>query len=135
MHTLILNTEPLATDVQVTTNHLEVTLDDGRRLLIPLDWYPRLQHATPAERTNWTLLGNGHAIEWPDLDEHIGVEGLLVGNKSQENPTSLEAWLTKRLIQNDPLLKLAGIIDEADIPDLAEAHDKYLGAGLLENGE
>ncbi len=67
----------MITDVIVTQDLLLVNLADGRTLGIPLTWYPRLLHATADERANWRLLGDGYAIEWPDLDEHIGVEGLL----------------------------------------------------------
>jgi hypothetical protein len=48
------------------------------------------------ERQNWRLLGDGYAIEWPDLDEHIGIEGLLAGRRGGESPQSLERWLASR---------------------------------------
>ena len=63
---------------------------------IPIDWYPRLSHATPEEFANYELLGDGYAIEWPDLDEHIGVEGLLAGKKSAESEASFKRWLAGR---------------------------------------
>jgi hypothetical protein len=135
MNTLVLDAEPLAVNVETTQEYLQVMLTDGRVLLIPLDWYPRLQHAAPTERTNWHLLGDGYAIEWPDLDEQIGVEGLIAGRRSGESEASFQSWLNKRLLENDPLLQLAGIIDDIDIPDLATEHDKYIGASLLHNGE
>ena len=96
MNTLVLETEPLAKAVAVTDDELAVDLADGRRIMVPLAWYPRLLNATPAERQNWLLLGNGYAIEWPDLDEHIGVEGLLAGRLSGESRQSLERWLAAR---------------------------------------
>ena len=79
-----------------SSEHLVLELAAGRRLIVPLDWYPRLQHATEAERQNWQLLGDGYAVEWPDLDEHIGVEGLLAGRRSGESATSLSRWLVAR---------------------------------------
>jgi hypothetical protein len=96
MTTLVLETEPVAMHVTVTEDKLIVDLADGRSLGVPLAWYPRLVHGTPAERQHWQLLGNGYAIEWPDLDEHIGVEGLLAGRHSGESPKSFERWLTAR---------------------------------------
>ena len=96
MSTLILEQEPLASSLDVTLDALIVKLSDGRTLSIPLEWYPRLFHATEAERRNWQLLGDGYAIEWPDLDEHIGIEGLLAGRRSGESPASLQRWLTSR---------------------------------------
>ena len=96
MTTLILETEPIAMHVTVTEDKLIVDLADGRSLGVPLTWYPRLVHGTPAERQHWQLLGDGYAIEWPDLDEHIGVEGLLAGRHSGESSKSFERWLTAR---------------------------------------
>ena len=96
MSTLVLETEPLATAVTVTDEELTVDLADGRRIIVPLAWYPRLMNASPPERQNWRLLGEGYAMEWPDLDEHIGVEGLLAGRMSGESRQSLEQWLAAR---------------------------------------
>lgn len=96
MTTLTIETEPLAVEVQVTEEELIVRLADGRRIAVPLAWYPRLWHATPAERQRWQPLGEGYAIEWPDLDEHIGVDGLLAGRPSGESAESLRRWLASR---------------------------------------
>jgi hypothetical protein len=75
---------------------LTVELVDGRSVIVPLAWYPRLAHGSGAERRNWRLLGGGYAIEWPELDEHIGVEGLLAGRRSGESTKSLRRWLASR---------------------------------------
>lgn len=77
--------DPVAIGVKFTEAYFIVELADGRLLSIPLVWYPRLAHATTQERANWQFLGGGYAIEWPDLDEHIGVEGLLSGRSSGES--------------------------------------------------
>jgi hypothetical protein len=98
MSTLALEKEPIAVKVGVTEDSLTVNLSDGRRILVPLAWYPRLLNASPVERQNWQLLGDGYAIEWPDLDEHIGIEGLLAGRPSGESPQSLSRWLASRRI-------------------------------------
>lgn len=82
--------------ISFTNNEMILDFDDGRSRSIPLSWYPRLFHATPAERENWRLLGDGYAIEWPDLDEHIGIEGLLAGRRSGESEHSLQRWLQSR---------------------------------------
>ena len=97
MITLVLEKDPLAVDVSVTDDKLLVDLADGRSLAIPLAWYPRLMHGSSVERQNWRLLGGGYAIEWPDLDEHIGVEGLLAGRRSGESDKSFQRWLASRL--------------------------------------
>jgi hypothetical protein len=96
MTTLILETDPLARQVCVTDEALIVDLADGRSLSVPLAWYPRLLHGSPTERQNWQLLGDGYAIEWPDLDEHIGMEGLLAGRPSSESHHSFTNWLASR---------------------------------------
>ncbi|MCX7681844.1 MAG: DUF2442 domain-containing protein [Anaerolineae bacterium] len=96
MSSLEFETEPLAVEVEVTEDELIVRLVDGRRMTVPLVWYPRLFYASPEERQHWRLLGSGYAIEWPDLDEHIGVEGLLTGRKSGESEESLRRWLVSR---------------------------------------
>jgi len=96
MSTLVLEHDPQAVDVIVSADTLTVNLADGRALSVPLEWYPRLVHASNAERGNWCLLGDGYAIEWPDVDEHIGVEGLLAGRRSGESAASLQRWLASR---------------------------------------
>jgi hypothetical protein len=58
---------------------LQVDLLDGRTIIVPLAWYPRLLHATPQERNNWKVAGGGYGIHWPDIDEDLSVEGLLRG--------------------------------------------------------
>ncbi|MGQ9630916.1 MAG: DUF2442 domain-containing protein [bacterium] len=63
---------------------------------VPVGWYPRLAHGTPAERANFKISGAGYGIHWPDLDEDIGVAGLLLGKKSTESPASFERWLQRR---------------------------------------
>ena len=98
MSTLVLEVEPIAVEVTVTEDDLTVNLSDGRRIVVPLAWYPRLLYASDRERQNWQLLGDGYAIEWPDLDEHIGIEGLLAGRPSGESPQSLNRWLASRRV-------------------------------------
>ncbi|GAB4442889.1 MAG: DUF2442 domain-containing protein [Anaerolineae bacterium] len=96
MTTLTLDIDPIVVEVTITDKKLLIDLEDGRSLAIPLEWYPRLLHGTSDERQNYQLLGDGYAIEWPELDEHIGIEGLLAGRQSSESQKSLERWLGKR---------------------------------------
>jgi hypothetical protein len=93
---LVLEQDPVAVNVTLSAGRLSVELADGRSLVIPLDWYPRLLHGTESERQNWQLIGDGYAIEWPNLDEHIGVEGLLAGRRSGESESSFNRWLASR---------------------------------------
>jgi hypothetical protein len=86
----------MAAGVRVTDETLSVDLTDGRAISVPIAWYPRLSHGTTEERNHWRLIGNGRGIHWPDLDEDIGVEGLLFGKRSTESPASFERWLQQR---------------------------------------
>jgi hypothetical protein len=83
-------------NVAVTDDTLSVDLDDGRTVSVPIGWYPRLAHGTDSERGNFQISGAGHGVYWPDLDEDIGVEGLLLGKRSSESATSFERWLNRR---------------------------------------
>jgi hypothetical protein len=100
MSTLVFETEPAAVQVNFYGDKLIVDLADGRSLAVPLAWYPRLLHGKDGERRNWNLLGEGYAIEWPELDEHIGIEGLLAGKRSGESAKSFERWLAERSKRN-----------------------------------
>jgi hypothetical protein len=82
--------------ISVTGDALVVELVDGRTLTVPLTWYPRLLHGSPAERARWRLIGNGVGVHWPDLDEDISVEGLLAGRRSGETQESVRRWLDAR---------------------------------------
>lgn len=86
-------------NVVVTDDTLTVDLEDGRTVAVPIGWYPRLAYGTTAERTNFQISGAGYGIHWPDLDEDIGVEGLLLGKKSNESQTSFERWLERRQVK------------------------------------
>lgn len=83
MSTLTLNSEPFALDVAFTDHALHVMLDDGRELLVPLAWFPRLRDADPGQRRNWRLIGHGEGLHWPEIDEDISVLGLLAGYRSR----------------------------------------------------
>lgn len=76
MATLI-PSEPRAEKVKVTSQILIVYLVDGRKLEVPLAWFPRLCKATAAQRKHYRLIGEGIGIHWPKIDEDISVEGLL----------------------------------------------------------
>ena len=76
---------PEAFNVVVTEDSLNVDLNDGRTVSVPLPWFPRLYHASSTERDNWRF-----------IDEDISVEGLLVGVPSGESQSSFKKWLEAR---------------------------------------
>ena len=87
---------PAVTAVALTDEAVQFELSDGRTVSAPLAWYPRLAHATAAERAHWRLVGRGAGVHWPDLDEDISVDGVLAGRPSGESQASLKRWLESR---------------------------------------
>jgi len=79
MTSLTTVTNERVADVEVTEDTLSVTIMDGRTISVPLGWYPRLLHATPAQRQYWQIAGGGCGIHWPDIDEDLSAEGLFRG--------------------------------------------------------
>ena len=87
---------PEAVNITVTDDALTIELADCRTISVPLEWYPRLVHATQKERDNWELFAEVGHIHWEDLDEDISVEGLLAGRRSGESASSFKRWLEAR---------------------------------------
>lgn len=87
---------PRIVKAMVTDDTLTVDFEDGRTIAVPVGWYPRLAYGTPEERSNFQISGAGYGIHWPDLDEDIGAEGLLLGKKSTEGQASFTRWLQRR---------------------------------------
>lgn len=87
---------PKAVNVVVTDDTLTVDLEDGRTISVPIGWFPRLAYGSPDERANFQISGAGRGIHWPDLDEDVGIEGLLLGKKSTESRSSFKNWLEQR---------------------------------------
>ena len=88
--------EACAQRVTVSEDSLTVDLMDGRTIIVPLAWYPRLWHGTPEERDRFEIIGNGTLIHWPDLDEDLSLSGILAGRPSGESRQSLKKWLAER---------------------------------------
>ena len=100
--------EAQALQVHFTGDALVVDLQDGRTVTVPLEWYPRLAHASRVERNNCRLIGRGEGIHWPDLDEDIRVGALLAGRPSGESQASLRRWLASRRTVRDGSLQTPG---------------------------
>jgi hypothetical protein len=88
--------EARAQSAKLTDEALAVDLVDGRTIIVPLVWYPRLWHGTAQERSRFEIFGDGAYIHWPDLDEDLTVAGLLAGRRSGESPQSLRKWMRSR---------------------------------------
>ncbi|HKQ48371.1 MAG TPA: DUF2442 domain-containing protein [Phycisphaerae bacterium] len=79
MNTSALSPGMQVKDVRFDDDTLSVDLADGRTITVPLVWYPRLLHASPAQRAKWQISGGGYGIHWPEVDEDLSTEGLLWG--------------------------------------------------------
>ena len=66
-------------DIVVTQDAITAQLMDGRSISVPLAWSWRLSEATPEQRANWEIIGDGDGVHWPDIDEDISAEGMLYG--------------------------------------------------------
>jgi len=88
--------EVFAVEVSFSEDAMTISLDDGRRISVPLAWYPRLLAGTPEERIKFELIGDGEGTHWPDLDEDISVGGVVAGRRSAESASSLARWISQR---------------------------------------
>src|SRR3989442_11417684 len=78
--------------LSVNDEALTVNLVDGRTIIVPLIWFPRLWHGTAKERNHFEIFGDGAHIHWRDLDEDLKAAGLLAARRSGESPSSLTKW-------------------------------------------
>ncbi len=69
---------PRATSVRIEPDKFFVILEDGREIGVPYRWFPRLAAATPAQRSQWRLIGRGTGIYWEEVDEDLSVSALLL---------------------------------------------------------
>ncbi|MEA5533594.1 DUF2442 domain-containing protein [Crocosphaera sp. XPORK-15E] len=80
MNTVVNVIEPRLLNVQITDDEIIAILVDGRTISVPLVWSWRLSEASPEQRQNFEILGDGEGIHWPDIDEDISVSGMLTGS-------------------------------------------------------
>ena len=76
---IAVNTDARVKEVSVTDDLITFHLVDGRVISVPLAWSWRLSDATPAQRNNYEIIGDGHGVHWPDIDEDLSVEGMFHG--------------------------------------------------------
>jgi hypothetical protein len=70
-------------DIRITEDTITAYLVDGRVISVPLAWSWRLSEATPEQRANYEIIGDGQGVHWPDIDEDISAEGMLYGVPAQ----------------------------------------------------
>lgn len=59
--------------------YLHVELKDGRVISTPMRWYRELQKASLKQLGHYRFICQGTGIEWPELDYHLSVEGMILG--------------------------------------------------------
>ena len=91
MGTLALNADERVESVEFSDDFLVVGLKDGRRISVPVEWYPRLARATRKQRANWEVCGAGYGIHWPEIDEDLSTEGLLRGAPAPDMSVGTDA--------------------------------------------
>ncbi len=77
MNSLQTRSDPCAVELWFTDDLLNVRLEDGRVIGVPVAWFPRLAHATDGQLSHYELLGGGRVIHWPEVDEDLSVSALL----------------------------------------------------------
>jgi hypothetical protein len=65
--------------VTVSDTLITAHFSDGRIVAVPLWWSWRLEQATPEQRNNYDVIGAGYTVYWPDVDEHLSVQGFFTG--------------------------------------------------------
>jgi hypothetical protein len=74
-----IQTDERVKNVSFTEDTISVNLTDGRTIVVPLVWYPRLLNATPSQRLDWEVCGGGYGIHWDSIDEDLSTVGMLRG--------------------------------------------------------
>ena len=82
MGTSALSADERVASVEFSDGFLTVGLEDGRRISVPLAWYPRLAGASSSTLSRWEICGGGYGIHWPEVDEDLSTEGLLRGARA-----------------------------------------------------
>lgn len=94
-------TESRIGHVEVSDEAITAHLTDGRVISVPLAWSWRLSDATPTQRANWELIGEGYGMHWPEIDEDISADGMLNGIPARrpvtKNPALRSAAPAKRM--------------------------------------
>ncbi|MGA2679790.1 MAG: DUF2442 domain-containing protein [Sedimentisphaerales bacterium] len=95
MNTLAI--EAKATNISFDSSNMWVELADGRKLGVPLAYFPRLLHATARQRKNYTISGGGIGLHWEGIDEDISVRGLVMGVGDRTKPRERRRAASKKL--------------------------------------
>jgi hypothetical protein len=90
MSILAIKTDERVRNVSFDEDTISVDLMDGRTIIVPLVWYPRLLNGTAKQLAKWEICGGGYGIHWEDLDEDLSTEGMLRGAPAPRKSIKLE---------------------------------------------
>jgi hypothetical protein len=99
MNTAVKIQEVKIKDITVTKETITAHFMDGRTISVPLAWSWRLSEATSKQRSNWEIIGDGHGVHWPDIDEDISAEGMLYGIPPRRGHERLPYFVQNRKIR------------------------------------
>jgi hypothetical protein len=92
--------DAVATSVSFDSDNMWVELADGRKMGVPLAYFPRLLHATPRQRKNYIISGGGTGLHWEDIDEDICVKSLVMGVGDRTKPRLPRRPATKKAVHS-----------------------------------
>jgi hypothetical protein len=79
----VARSDPRIKSVEVSDKMITARLVDGRIISVPIAWSWRLAAATPEQRVNYQIIGDGQGVHWPDVDEDISAAGMLGGEPAR----------------------------------------------------
>jgi Protein of unknown function (DUF2442) len=91
---IAVSVDPRIKAVSVTDALITFDLIDGRSVSVPLAWSWRLSEATPEQRANYEIIGDGQGVHWPDIDEDLSAQGMLTGVPARGSRTTTKAKLS-----------------------------------------
>ncbi|KPA11886.1 hypothetical protein MHK_007893 [Candidatus Magnetomorum sp. HK-1] len=94
---------PKIKNVSIDNNVITALLWDGIAISVPLEWSWRLAEATPEQRERYTIIGDGHGIHWPEIDEDISAEGMLYGSPAPRPIKQRTHIIPKKYNENETI--------------------------------
>ncbi len=113
------------------TEYLIAVLASGSAVVVPLDYYPTLKAASPAQRRRWKLVAAGQGVSWPDLDLDLSTEGLVAGRP--DATAKARAGLTNAAANKLTRVAIANRPAAATAPNLARLLAQTLSPAALRN--
>ena len=91
MATLATRTDERVKAVRFINETISIDLMDGRTIIVPLAWYPRLLKATSEQREEWEICGGGYGLHWEAIDEDLRTAGMLRGAPAPDAVLPIDA--------------------------------------------